>query len=119
MVGWDDVRKMALSLAGAEEGTSYGAPAFKAGGRTFACQPTHKSAESGSLAVRIPLERRADLLAEDPATYYVTEHYLDYPTVLVRLSLVRADALRDLLGGALRMVQAEGAGRAQRAQRKP
>lgn len=72
-----------------------------------------------SLAVRIPLYLRAYLLAKDPATYYFTEHYLDYPTVLVRLSLLRADSLRDLLGGALRMVQAEGAGRAQRAQRKP
>jgi hypothetical protein len=37
---------------------------------------------------------------------FVKEHYLNYPCVLVRLSRVRADALRDLIAGAHRFVSA-------------
>jgi hypothetical protein len=33
-----------------------------------------------------------------PDVYYVTDHYVNYPTVLVRLSQIHRDALRDLLG---------------------
>jgi hypothetical protein len=44
------------------------------------------------------------LIEEDPATYYLTDHYIDYPCVLVRMSRVSPDALRDLLQGAHRFV---------------
>ena len=37
-------------------------------------------------------------MAADPDVYYVTDHYVNYPTVLVRLSRIHMDALRDLLG---------------------
>ena len=46
------------------------------------------------------------LVADDPATYYLKEHYVGYPCVLVRLSRVRPDALRDLVVGAHRYVSA-------------
>ena len=39
----------------------------------------------------------------DPDVYYITDHYLNYPWVLVRLSRVHPDALRDLLGRSLRL----------------
>jgi hypothetical protein len=38
---------------------------------------------------------RDALLEDDPHTYYLKEHYVGYPCVLVRLSRVPADALRD------------------------
>jgi hypothetical protein len=60
-----------------------------------------------TLAVRVPLEQRKHLLAEAPDTYYLTEHYADYPIVLVRLSRVRLDALGDLLHMAHALVAAE------------
>jgi hypothetical protein len=41
------------------------------------------------------------LLADDADTYY---HYVNYPCVLVRLSDVHPDALRDLVTGASRFV---------------
>jgi hypothetical protein len=50
---------------------------------------------------------RDALVEEDPGTYYLKEHYLNYPCVLVRLSRVRADALRDLITGAHRFVGAK------------
>lgn len=45
-------------------------------------------------------ERREELLREEPSTYYLTDHYVNYPIVLVRLRRVHRDALRDLLLGA-------------------
>jgi hypothetical protein len=36
-------------------------------------------------------------MAADPDVYYVTEHYVDYPTVLVRMARIRRAALRELL----------------------
>jgi hypothetical protein len=103
-ITFDIVRTIGLALPGAEEGTSYGAPALKVGGKMFACMPTNKSAEPDSLVVCIDFAQRDELLAADPATYYVTEHYVDHPSVLVRLTRVHRDALSDILRAAHRFV---------------
>ena len=105
---------MALGLDGAEESTSYGSPAFKVRGKMFACIPVHKSAEPDSLGVCIDFDRRAELIAGEPETYYVTDHYVNHPIVLIRMSCVRGDALHDLLGGAWRFANAKIARRTQR-----
>ena len=62
----------------------------------FACLASHKSAEPDTLVVRMDMAARDALIADDPETYYLKEHYVGYPCVLVRLSRVRADALKDL-----------------------
>ena len=102
------VRKLGLALPEVEESTSWGTPALKVRGKMFACIASHKSAEPGTLVVRIPFDQRDELVAADPSTYYLKEHYLDYACVLVRLSRVHADALRDLLLTAHRFVSARG-----------
>jgi len=99
-VTFDTVRKIALQMPRVVEGTSWGSPDLKVDGKMFACIPTHRSAEPGSLVVRMSIDDRDLLIAEDPATYYVKEHYVDYPCVLVRMSRIHPDALRDLLTGA-------------------
>jgi hypothetical protein len=91
------VRKIALALPAVEEGTAYGSPAFKVRGKLLACVAIHKSAEPNTLAVRIDFDRRDEMIAEEPGTYYLTPHYVNYPVVLVRLSRIRTDALRDLM----------------------
>ncbi len=99
MVTFDDARGIALSLQNVEEGTSYGTPAFKAGGKLLA-----RLREDGdSLVVATTFEERDEMMAADPDTYYITDHYLKYPWVLVRLSRVHPDALRDLLSRAWRL----------------
>lgn len=118
-VDFDTVRKIASGLSGVEESTTYGSSAWKVGGKMFACRAIHKSAEPDSLMVRVDFDRRAELMAEAPEVYYVTDHYVDYPAVLVRLSRVNADALRDLLGGACRFVSAKTAARERPVRRKP
>ncbi len=106
-IDFDAVRKIARGLSGVEESTAYGSPALKVRGKLLTCIAIHKSAEPGSLAVRIGFEDRAELLAADPDVYYLTDHYVDYPVVLVRLSRIHPDALRDLLGTAWRFVTAK------------
>jgi hypothetical protein len=103
---FDIVRTIGLDLPDVEESTMYGAPALKVRGKLLACMASHKSAEPGSLVVRIGFEEREALIADDPRTYYVKPHYQDYPAVLVRLALIDREALRDLLRSAWRTVTA-------------
>ena len=74
----------------------------------FACPAIHSSAEPGTLGVRVDFAQRDELLAADPATYYVTDHYVDHPVILVRLSRVHPDALRDLVATGHRFVSERG-----------
>ena len=92
-----------------EAGTMYGKPALKVHGKAFVCMPSHKSVEADSLVVRVDLEQRAELLAAEPDVYYITDHYQNYPAVLVRLRRVNPGVLRDLLGMAYRFVTSETA----------
>jgi hypothetical protein len=108
---FDTVRKIGLTLPGVEESTAYGSPALKLHGKLLACVPAHRSAEPGSLAVRVDFDDRAQLLADAPEVYYVTDHYLDYNAVLVRLSRVTPDVLRELLSMAHKFVTAHAARR--------
>jgi hypothetical protein len=85
----------------------FGTPALKVRGKMFACIASHKSAEPDTLVVRMSFDQRDDLIATDPSTYYLTDHYLGYTTVLVRLSRVHPDALRDLLLSAWRFMSAD------------
>jgi hypothetical protein len=110
-ITFDDVRKIGLTLPGVEESAAYGSPALKVRGKLLACVPAHRSAEPGSLMVRVDFDDRDELLAAAPDVYYVTDHYLGYTAVLVRLSLVTPDVLRDLLGMAHKFVTADGARR--------
>ena len=82
----------------------YGVPALKVHGKLLACVPANRSAEPNSLVVRVDFDDRTELLAADPDVYYVTEHYVGYDAVLVRLSRVNPDTLRVLLGMAYKFV---------------
>jgi hypothetical protein len=117
-IDFDTVRKIALGLSGVEESTMYSSPALKVRGKLLACIAIHKSAEPGSLAVRIDFDQRAELIAAASDIYYLTNHYVNYPVVLVRLSRIRTDALRDLLSMAWRFVTTEAAGRNRTARKR-
>ena len=110
-INFDAVRKIGLALPGVEESTAYGSPALKVRQKLLACVPAHRSAEPGSLAVRVDFDDRAELLAADPDVYYVTDHYLNHNTVLVRLSRVTPDVLRDLISMAHKFVTSHEARR--------
>jgi hypothetical protein len=109
MLSFDAVRTLGLSLPDVVDGTAYGFPALKLGGKLLACIPANKSAEANSIVVRIDLEQRAELLREYPETYYITDHYAPHPTVLVRLSKITRTALKELLRDACRFVSSSTA----------
>jgi hypothetical protein len=108
---FDTVREIGLALPGVEESTAFGVPALKIHGKLLACVPSHRSAEPGSLVVRVDFDDRSVLLAEAPDVYYVTDHYAGYTAVLVRLSRVTPDVLRDLLGMAHKFVSRQAGSR--------
>jgi len=108
-IDFDTVRKIGLALPGVEEGTAYGFPALKVAGKLLACVPANRSAEPGSIVVRVGFDDRAELLAAAPDVYYVTDHYVDYSAVLVRLPRVNPEVLRDLLGMAYKFVTSNAA----------
>jgi hypothetical protein len=97
-VTFDTVRQIAQTLPGAEESTSYGTPAFKVKGKLFARQ--HQDGES--LVVGVDFEQREEMMSAAPEKFYITDHYFNYPWMLVRMSKVTPDELRDLLIGSWR-----------------
>jgi hypothetical protein len=104
---FDVVREIALALPDVEESTIHGAPSLKWRGRLLTCPAIYRSAKPNTLAVRIGLAERAKLLEAKPSVFYVTDHYLNYPTVLVRLSRIGRNSLKDLLGKAWRFVSSQ------------
>jgi hypothetical protein len=100
------VKAVGLTLPHVEATTRYdGSPVLKLGGAFMAGLTQHESAEPDSLIVRVGFEDRAWLLEDAPDTYYITDYHRDHPVVLVRLSRIDRDALRDLLSMAWRATQ--------------
>lgn len=105
-IDFDVVKQIARTLPDVEEHTSPRGTGFTVRGKLVACQAIHKSAEPGSLMVRVGFTEREFLLAAEPDRYYLTDHYRGYPAVLVRLSKVSRKALRERLEGAVKFVGA-------------
>ena len=91
---FDDVRKMALSWPEVEDGTSYGTPALKVRKKMLA-----RLKEDGDSLVMpsVPLDERAMLVESQPKIFYFTDHYRDYPMVLIRLSKTKHATVEPLL----------------------
>ena len=88
---WKTVQEIARALPGAVEGTSYGTRAFHVRKKLFV--RLHQSGES--IVVMIDLGEREALIKLDPETCFITDHYLNYPAMLVRLATVRPKVLRE------------------------
>ncbi|MDQ3778264.1 MAG: MmcQ/YjbR family DNA-binding protein [Actinomycetota bacterium] len=102
---WDEVRRLALALPDVEEGTSWGAPSLKVGGRWFAGMSPHREAR-GALVVRCEPEERPLMLAGRPDLFYLTPHYEGADGyVLVRLEAASVDDLRERLEDAWRLAR--------------
>jgi len=95
---WAFVCDLAKRLAGVVEGTSYGTPALHVRKKLIA-----RLKEDGeTIVIRIDLFDREALIETDPEAFYVTDHYTDYPAMLVRLKHVRRDLLQRLVEEAWR-----------------
>jgi len=99
-VTFDTVRRIALALPGVEDSVSYGTRALKVEGKFLA-----RIREDGeSLAIKAAFPVREALMQEHPEMFYITDHYLNYPALLVRLSKVDPAKLRHLVEHAWRFV---------------
>jgi hypothetical protein len=92
--------KAAQRFPGVEESTAYGTPALKVKGKILSRWRTEAE---GALALYCDFIDRQILLQADPEVFFLTDHYRDYPMVLVRLDKVRSAALPELIERAWRM----------------
>jgi hypothetical protein len=94
------VRRIALALPGVEEGTSYGTPALKVKGKLLA-----RLWEDGeTLVLRVNLFERPYLVEAEPEIFFITDHYHDWPAVLLRLQKVTEARLREAVLDSWRFV---------------
>lgn len=78
---WEELVAIALSFPGVVESTSYGTPAIKLGTKFLL-----RLREPGIIALQRPSMDERDMLLEvEPDLFFITDHYRDYPYVLVRL----------------------------------
>jgi hypothetical protein len=91
---FDDVRKIALAWPEVEDGTSYGTPALKVRKKLLV-----RLKEDGDSLVMpgVPPEERDMLIEREPKLFYFTDHYRDYPMVLIRLSRAKRTSVEPLL----------------------
>lgn len=94
----ETLRRIALSFPGVEEGTSYGTLAFRVA-KKFICRMKE---DGESIAIRMEFGEREILVEGEPETFYFTEHYRNYPMVLIRLPKVHPDELKRIFSNAWR-----------------
>ena len=92
-VTFQAARKLLLGFPGVEEGPCYGTPGFRVRGKFLA----RLREDGATLAVRCGFDERDFRMQADPTTFFTTDHYRGYPTVLVRLPKVRMADLREVL----------------------
>lgn len=91
---FDDVRTLALTWPEVEDGTSYGTPALKVRKKLLA-----RLKEDGDTLVMpgVPPEEREMLVESQPKVFSFTDHYRDYPIVLISLSRAKRAHVEPLL----------------------
>jgi hypothetical protein len=91
----DDVTRIALSLPETIAKPSYNTPGFRVKDKLFL---RIRDEAEGGLVVFVPdLEDKAALLASDSTKFFTTPHYDGHASVLVNLSAVDVDELRELI----------------------
>ena len=111
MATWNDVRRLALAMPGAEERVSRDMRQWRVKEKLFVWErPLRKSdlealcdaaPEGPILGARVEhLVAKEALLADDPDVYFTTPHFDGYPAILVRLERIAVAELEELLAEA-------------------
>lgn len=96
MKDWEEAIGFALSLPDAEASTYYRQPAAKVNGKAF----LSTGREPDSFHVPAPHDEKAVLLDTDPATFWQTDHYENWPGLLVRYGSADPDRVRSVIARA-------------------
>ncbi len=110
----DEMRQIALSFPGAEEGLSYGRPSFKVNGK-FLTRLRHE--DNSMVLLEVSFDEREMLIEAEPATFHFTPHYKDYPSVLARLETLHPGSLRAFLERRFRKIAKKSVVKAWEAER--
>ena len=89
----DELHAIVMAFPGAEEGVSYGRPSFKLNGKFF----TRLRQSDQSLVLTVSFDEREMLMEAEPATFHITPHYKDYPSVLARMETLHPGSFRQFL----------------------
>ena len=111
---FDEVRQIALALPEVEDGTSYGTPALKVRKKLLV-----RLRDDGDSLVMpgVPQDERDMLVERAPKVFYFTDHYRDYPMVLIRLSQAKRADVEPLLRRHWRTLASKAAVRAVESER--
>jgi hypothetical protein len=91
---FEDIRKLALTWPEVEDGSSHGTPALKVRKKML----VRLKEDNDSLVMPgVPLDEREMLIETQPKIFYFTDHYRDYPMVLIRLSKAKRSHVEPLL----------------------
>ena len=91
---FDDIRKTALAWPEVEDGSSHGTPALKVRKKML----VRLKEDNDSLVMpSVPPDERAMLVESQPKVFYFTDHYRDYPMVLIRLSKTKRATVEPFL----------------------
>ena len=96
MLSKAEARKIMLAIPGAYERLWFHKPAVFLHDRFLA--KTHDKEDAVTLQVG-SMEMRDMMLEADPRLFYITDHYRNFPFVLIRLSALTKTVLKEMLVG--------------------
>ena len=88
------IRQHMMTLPGTTEGLSHSTPTFYVNKKILT-----RLWENGEVLV-VHTDEREKWLQADPETFFITDHYRNYPYMLIRLDKVQPDDLKQLLTAA-------------------
>jgi hypothetical protein len=94
----DMVRRIVLQLPGVEEYTCFGTPAFRVKKKLLA-----RMKEDGK-TLAIHSDEREIWMRKDPDIFFITDHYRNYPMLLIKLPIIKQGDLKRLLSDAWKQI---------------
>ena len=95
---FDRVRAIALTFPGVEDSTTFDSPSLKVNGKYLA----QMWQDGDSLILSMEIIERDMWIEAEPDIFFITDHFRDWPDVLIRLSQIDDDLLADLIAKAWR-----------------
>lgn len=97
---WQTVLDLGLVMKDVVESTSYGTAALKIRKKLF----VRLKEDGESIVVILGFDEREIVMNANSQAFYITDHYRDYPAMLVHLSRVSKTELSDILNLSHRFV---------------
>ena len=90
---FDHVRALALAFPGVEESLTFGSPSLKVSGKFL----TQMWQDGTSLILSMEIIERDMWINAEPDIFFITDHFRDWPGVLIRIDQIDDDLLCDLI----------------------